>query len=568
MKSSEIRTRFLKYFERNGHAIVPSSPLVPGNDPTLLFTNAGHGAVQGRVPRQGQAAVRARDHLAALRARRRQAQRPGERRLHRAPPHVLRDARQLQLRRLLQARCDPLRLGAADQGIRARPGANCGSRSTRPTTRPTTSGPRTSRCRASASRASATSPAAEIPERQLLADGRHRPLRPLHARSSATTGPAFAGGPPGSPDADGDRYIEIWNLVFMQFNRDEAGTLHPLPKPSVDTGMGLERIAAVLQGVHSNYEIDLFQDLIKAAARVTGAKDLSSNSLKVIADHIRACSFLIVDGVIPGNEGPRLRAAPHHPPRDPPRLQARAEAAVLPPAGRGPGARDGRGLSGAAGRERPRRRGAEAGGGALRRDAGERHGGARRRACIAKTACSTARPCSSSTTRSAFRSISPPTSRASAASRSISPASRPQMQQQRERARAASQVPHADRRRVQRPADRVPRLRHADAGQPRAGALQGRHRGRADRRPARKRGGARPHAVLRRVGRPGRRLAASSSPDTARFDVQDTQKIQAEVFGHKGALQGRAPARSATRSARRSTRSCARARPTTIRRRT
>jgi alanyl-tRNA synthetase len=116
-------------------------------------------------------------------------------------------------------------------------------------------------------------------------------------------GPGIPGGPPGSPDADGDRYVEIWNLVFMQFNRDDSGTLHPLPKPSVDTGMGLERIAAVLQGVHSNYEIDLFQDLIKAAARVTGAKDLASNSLKVIADHIRACSFLIADGVIPGNEG-------------------------------------------------------------------------------------------------------------------------------------------------------------------------------------------------------------------------------------------------------------------------
>jgi alanyl-tRNA synthetase len=111
------------------------------------------------------------------------------------------------------------------------------------------------------------------------------------------------GGPPGSPDADGDRYIEIWNLVFMQFNRDEKGVLNPLPKPSVDTGMGLERIAAVLQNVHSNYEIDLFQDLIRAAARETGAKDLANNSLKVIADHIRACSFLIVDGVIPSNEG-------------------------------------------------------------------------------------------------------------------------------------------------------------------------------------------------------------------------------------------------------------------------
>lgn len=111
------------------------------------------------------------------------------------------------------------------------------------------------------------------------------------------------GGPPGSPDEDGDRFIEIWNNVFMQFNRDEAGVMHPLPKPSVDTGMGLERVTAVLQHVHANYEIDLFQDLIKAAARETHCVDLSSPSLKVLADHIRACSFLIADGVIPSSEG-------------------------------------------------------------------------------------------------------------------------------------------------------------------------------------------------------------------------------------------------------------------------
>ncbi|MBE7523469.1 MAG: alanine--tRNA ligase [Burkholderiales bacterium] len=116
-------------------------------------------------------------------------------------------------------------------------------------------------------------------------------------------GPDVAGGPPGSPDADGDRYIEIWNLVFMQFNRDAQGNMTPLPKPCVDTGMGLERLAAVLQHVHSNYEIDLFVDLIGAAARETGTKDLGSPSLRVIADHIRACAFLVVDGVIPGNEG-------------------------------------------------------------------------------------------------------------------------------------------------------------------------------------------------------------------------------------------------------------------------
>ena len=116
-------------------------------------------------------------------------------------------------------------------------------------------------------------------------------------------GPDIWGGPPGSPEEDGDRYIEIWNNVFMQFNRDEAGVMHPLPKPSVDTGMGLERIAAVLQHVHSNYEIDLFQSLIVAAARATDWEDLTSPSLRVLADHIRACAFLLADGVIPGNEG-------------------------------------------------------------------------------------------------------------------------------------------------------------------------------------------------------------------------------------------------------------------------
>jgi alanyl-tRNA synthetase len=116
-------------------------------------------------------------------------------------------------------------------------------------------------------------------------------------------GEHIPGGPPGSPGEDGDRFIEIWNNVFMQFNRDDAGVMHPLPKPSVDTGMGLERISAVLQHVHANYEIDLFQALIKAAARETHCADLDSPSLKVLADHIRACSFLIADGVIPGNEG-------------------------------------------------------------------------------------------------------------------------------------------------------------------------------------------------------------------------------------------------------------------------
>ncbi len=116
-------------------------------------------------------------------------------------------------------------------------------------------------------------------------------------------GEQIFGGPPGSPDEDGDRYIEIWNLVFMQYNRDAQGQLTPLPKPSVDTGMGLERLAAVLQGVHSNYEIDLFQHLLQAVAQLSGTNDLTNNSLRVIADHIRACAFLIIDGVVPSNEG-------------------------------------------------------------------------------------------------------------------------------------------------------------------------------------------------------------------------------------------------------------------------
>ena len=116
-------------------------------------------------------------------------------------------------------------------------------------------------------------------------------------------GPDVPGGPPGTPEEDGDRYIEIWNLVFMQFNRDSKGKMSPLPKPSVDTGMGLERLSAIMQGVHNNYDIDLFQGLIRAAADITWQKDLENKSLRVIADHIRACSFLIVDGVVPSNEG-------------------------------------------------------------------------------------------------------------------------------------------------------------------------------------------------------------------------------------------------------------------------
>ena len=116
-------------------------------------------------------------------------------------------------------------------------------------------------------------------------------------------GKDYFGGPPGSKDEDGDRFIEIWNLVFMQYNRDEQGKMHLLPKPSVDTGMGLERISAILQNVHSNYEIDLFKVLITEIGKITNTKDLGHNSLKVIADHIRTSTYLIKDGVLPANEG-------------------------------------------------------------------------------------------------------------------------------------------------------------------------------------------------------------------------------------------------------------------------
>ena len=202
-------------------------------------------------------------------------------------------------------------------------------------------------------------------------------------------GPEIAGGPPGSPDEDGDRYIEIWNNVFMQFNRDDAGVMHKLPKPSVDTGMGLERLTAVLQHVHSNYEIDLFVNLLAAAKRgrrrgrraATATTD--SPSLKVIADHIRACAFTVVDGVDSGQRRPRLRAAPDHAPRDPPRLQARRAQAVLPQARRRRWPPRWATPIPSCARDRPaRHRRAAAGGGALLPDHRQRHGdprgGARR----------------------------------------------------------------------------------------------------------------------------------------------------------------------------------------------
>ena len=294
MKSSEIRQKFLDYFASNGHTIVASSPLVPGNDPTLLFTNAG--MVQFKdafLGRDNRPYVRATSSQRCVRAggKHNDLENVGYTARHHTFFEMLgnfsfgdyfkRNAIQYAWEFLTGELNIPKEKLWVTVFIEDDEAADIWLNE--------------------------IGVPAERLTRIAGSDnfwqmGDTGPCGPC-TEIFYDHGPEVAGGPPGTPDADGDRYIEIWNLVFMQYNRDEAGTLNPLPKPSVDTGMGLERISAVMQHVHSNYEIDLFQDLIKAAARETGAKDLSNNSLKVIADHIRACSFLVVDGVIPGNEG-------------------------------------------------------------------------------------------------------------------------------------------------------------------------------------------------------------------------------------------------------------------------
>jgi alanyl-tRNA synthetase len=301
MKSSAIRQSFLDFFASKGHAVVPSSPLVPGNDPTLLFTNAG--MVQFKDVFTGQdkrAYTRAVSSQRCVRAggKHNDLENVGYTARHhtffemlgnfsfgdyfkreaiRYAWEFLTDVLKLPTEKLwvtVYAEDDEAydiwanEVGVPQERI-VRIGDNKGAR---------------------------------YASDNFWAMGDTGPCGPC-TEIFYDHGPDVAGGPPGSPDEDGDRYIEIWNNVFMQFNRDESGTMHPLPKPSVDTGMGLERISAVMQHVHSNYDIDLFQALIAAAARETNTTDLANNSLKVIADHIRACSFLIVDGVIPGNEG-------------------------------------------------------------------------------------------------------------------------------------------------------------------------------------------------------------------------------------------------------------------------
>ncbi|MGF6294155.1 alanine--tRNA ligase [Paraburkholderia youngii] len=301
MKAAEIREKFLKFFESKGHTIVRSSSLVPGNDPTLLFTNSG--MVQFKdvfLGAESRPYSRATTAQRSVRAggKHNDLENVGYTARHHTFFEMLgnfsfgdyfkRDAIHYAwelLTEVYKLPKDKLWVTVYQEDDEAH---------------------------------DIWAKEVGVPVERIIRIGDNKGARYASDNfwQMADTGPCGPcseifydhgpdvwGGPPGSPEEDGDRYIEIWNLVFMQFNRDAQGNMTPLPKQCVDTGMGLERIAAVLQHVHSNYEIDLFQALIQAAGRETGVTDLTNNSLKVIADHIRACSFLIVDGVIPGNEG-------------------------------------------------------------------------------------------------------------------------------------------------------------------------------------------------------------------------------------------------------------------------
>lgn len=301
MNSSEIRDKFLSFFESKGHTRVRSSSLIPGNDPTLLFTNSG--MVQFKDVFLGQDK---RSYTRATTAQR--SVRAGGK--HNDLENVGYTARHHTFFEMLGnfSFGDYFKKDAIHYAWEL-----------------LTSVYGLPKDKLTVTVYQEDDEAYEIwkneigvPVERIIRIGDNKGARYASDNfwQMADTGPCgpcteifydhgpeIWGGPPGSPDEDGDRFIEIWNLVFMQFNKDEAGVLHPLPKPCVDTGMGLERLSAVLQHVHSNYEIDTFQNLIKAAARETGCTDLENNSLRVIADHIRCAGFLIVDGIIPGNEG-------------------------------------------------------------------------------------------------------------------------------------------------------------------------------------------------------------------------------------------------------------------------
>ena len=294
MSAADVRSAFLEFFRGHNHIIVPSSSLVPGNDPTLLFTNAG--MVQFKdvfLGRDQRDYLRAASSQRCVRAggKHNDLENVGYTARHHTFFEMLgnfsfgdyfkREAIHFAWDFLIYTLgLDPARLWCTvyrddyeaaeiwlkDVGVSPQRFARLGEAS------------------------------------NFWAMGDTGPCGPC-SEIFYDHGPGIAGGPPGSAEEEGDRYVEIWNLVFMQFERTADGKLTPLPKPSVDTGMGLERIAAVMQGVHSNYDIDLFKNLIRAAGRLAGTAVLTSSSLRVIADHIRACTFLAVDGVLPSNEG-------------------------------------------------------------------------------------------------------------------------------------------------------------------------------------------------------------------------------------------------------------------------
>ncbi len=294
LTSAELRATFLKFFADRDHSIQPSSSLVPGNDPTLLFTNAGmvqfKDTFLGREPRNY---VRAATSQRCVRAggKHNDLENVGYTARHHTFFEMLgnfsfgdyfkKEAIHFAwdfLTKELEIPAEKLwvtvftedseaeKIWLEDVKIDATRFSRIGAKD------------------------------------NFWSMGDIGPCGPC-TEIFYDHGEDIAGGPPGTPEEDGDRYIEIWNLVFMQYDRDTDGHLTPLPKPSVDTGMGLERIAAVLQGVHNNYEIDLFQKLLKIAADLAGTKDLTESSLRVIADHIRSCAFMVVDGVMPSNEG-------------------------------------------------------------------------------------------------------------------------------------------------------------------------------------------------------------------------------------------------------------------------
>ncbi len=300
--SADIRKAFLDYFAEHDHEVVASSPLVPQNDPTLLFTNAG--MVQFKdlfLGREKRGYTRAASSQRCVRAggKHNDLENVGYTARHHTFFEMLgnfsfgdyfkRDAIRFAWEFLTETiGLPPQRLWvtvyadddeAADIWL-----DEVGIDSTRFT------------------RIGDKPGGKRYESDNFWSMGDTGPCGPC-SEIFYDHGENIWGGPPGTAEEDGDRYIEIWNLVFMQFNRDAQGVLTPLPKPSVDTGMGLERLAAVLQGVHSNYEIDIFVHLIKSAAGLTGCSNLEEKSLRVIADHIRSCAFLIVDGVLPSNEG-------------------------------------------------------------------------------------------------------------------------------------------------------------------------------------------------------------------------------------------------------------------------